>query len=129
MDGKARLVVGPGGERRESGLARDLLEFGDRVFAGNLGQDPFPGAEIVRAPADRRLLGFQAFQVHFDPAFGLVVERDVAKGREIEIRAEFGVELAIRTIFEMPTVAAMVRKMESSNAVARATKEYLGWGA
>lgn len=51
----------------------------------------------------------------------LLATKAVAK-----IRAEFGVELTIRTIFEMPTVAAIVRKMESSNAVARATKEYLG---
>jgi pyochelin synthetase len=43
------------------------------------------------------------------------------------IRSEFGVELAIRSLFETPMVSALVRKIEASSELARATKVY--WDA
>jgi acyl carrier protein len=42
-----------------------------------------------------------------------------------KIRSEFDVDLAIREIFETPTVSSLVRKIEHSNGVAQAAKKYL----
>src|SRR6266849_8711157 len=95
------LRIGPDFFGRKSRSFSQLLEFGNRVLAGNLGMDGFAGREIKPPTGDVHELRVQAFQVHLDAAQDRIVEGLVAEAVQLKIRRELAIDPAQQVQVEL----------------------------